>query len=188
MLGAGRKFSGEVTTVLTDSISLSVVFISPDGTRQTQLLDSWEYLYSESFPEVTVESFDLWLEQVPNGTLSIGSTRYVTTRGEFPGKGGAKIAQVQVGLFKNRQLLGWGTPCAQPTGYHGFVDHSFYHLPDLDVTLEENDILSVAALVTDQYGRQRICSEIDYVLDGANDRLVYYNGPFFRDPADWTFE
>ena len=182
----GRKFSGEVTTEWTDSITLSVVFISPDGTRQTQLLDAWEYLYTDSFPEVMVESFDLWLEQVPDGVLSVGSARYVTTMGTVPGKGGAKVAETKVGLFKNHELLAWAEPCEQPGTFHGFEDHSFYRLPDMDVELTESDTLSVAALITDQYGRQTVCSERTYVLDKEEERLTYDNSGFFsRDPADW---
>ena len=184
----GRKFSGEVTTMLTDSITLSVVFISPDGTRQTQLLDAWEHLYTDSFPEVMVESFDLWLEQVPDGVLSVGSARYVTTMGAVPGKGGAKVAETKVGLFKNHELLAWAEPCEQPGTFHGFEDHSFYRLPDMDVELTESDTLSVAALLTDQYGRQTVCSEIAYVLDTEEERLTYSNAAFYsRDPADWIF-
>ena len=184
----GRKFSGEVTTEWTDAITLSVVFISPDGTRQTQLLDAWEHLYTDSFPEVMVESFDLWLEQVPDGVLSVGSARYVTTMGAVPGKGGAKVAETKVGLFKNHELLAWAEPCEQPGTFHGFEDHSFYRLPDMDVELTESDTLSVAALLTDQYGRQTVCSEIAYVLDTEEERLTYSNAAFYsRDPADWIF-
>lgn len=186
-LGPGRKFSGEVTTVLTDSITLSVVFISPDGTRQTQLLDSWTNLYSSSMPEADVDSFDLWHEEVTDGVLHIYN-RYATIRGEAPGKGGAEVAEMQVGLFKNYQLLGWAVPCEQPEHFHGFDDHSFYRLPDMDIELTEDDRIFVAALITDEYGRQTVRANIPFVLNDEGDRLTYpSNGTYSPDPADWVF-
>jgi len=47
----------------------------------------------------------------------------------------------------------------------------------------------VAALVTDEYGRQVISSEIPFVLDPDGDTLTYpSDGTYSHDPADWVFE
>ena len=43
-----RRFSATVSIHLTDSISLSALFVYPDGTQQTQLLDTYSYLYTNS--------------------------------------------------------------------------------------------------------------------------------------------
>ena len=49
----GKTFSVDsIATRLTDSIRLSFTFISADGTRQTQLLDQVEGLYSATMPAV----------------------------------------------------------------------------------------------------------------------------------------
>lgn len=47
--GPGRAFTGEITCELTDSITLSAVFVNGD-TRQTQLLDNYSGLYHEPPP------------------------------------------------------------------------------------------------------------------------------------------
>ena len=49
-LGAGREFTAELTCDLTDSITISVVFIDGE-VRETQLLDNFTYLYTGSLPE-----------------------------------------------------------------------------------------------------------------------------------------
>ena len=54
---------------LTDNISLSVVFIYPDGTRRTQLLDTYDYLRSSSIPDVQVDMPRLIGDVVEGGRL-----------------------------------------------------------------------------------------------------------------------
>lgn len=49
-------FTGEMVCPLTDSITLSAVFVT-GNTRQTQLLDQYQGLYQDSFPQV--EPMDL---------------------------------------------------------------------------------------------------------------------------------
>ena len=47
----------------------------------------------------------------------------------------------------------------------------------------------MAALVTDEYGRQIVCFDIPYVLDTQDDTLTY---PSYSeadpDPAHWQFD
>ena len=51
--GTGHIFSGRVTCPLSDEISLSVIFLS-NGTGETQQLETYYDLYTQSFPELTV--------------------------------------------------------------------------------------------------------------------------------------
>ena len=59
----------------------------------------------------------------------------------------------------------------------------------MTVTLGDADELVVAALVTDEYGRQIVCFDIPYVLDTQDDTLTY---PSYSeadpDPAHWQFD
>ena len=51
--GENGTFTGEAACTLTDVITLSAVFVTGD-TRQTQLLDQYGGLYSDSFPDVGI--------------------------------------------------------------------------------------------------------------------------------------
>jgi len=178
----GQTFTGEATVALTDGISLYIVFES-GGQRQTQLLDTYSGLYSATMPSVSVRDYHLMFAEAPGGVFSLSDV-YVSTRRD----GNAEAANIQVGLFQNRKLLAWAEPCGKPDSFQGFEGEDFYRLPDMTVTLGDADELAVAALVTDEYGRQIVCFDIPYVLDTQDDTLTY---PSYSeadpDPAHWQF-
>lgn len=187
-LGPGREFSCEVTTTLTNNITLSVVFISPDGTRQTQLLDVYEGLYSRSFPSIDVHDSLMWKEVSADGTLTLSQAdRYVYTRPYGEAEGVAAVSDVRVGLFKNQKLVAWAEPCAQPSNYHGFEDCAFYLLPAAEVPLTAEDLIQTAALVTDEYGRTIMAVSPPYCLDSEDARLTRVSGTLDSDPTNWQF-
>ena len=181
-----QTFSTDITCELTDSITLSVVFISPDGRRETQLLDTYEYLYTDSLPSVSLEDYNLMYAETPGGVLTL-SDFYITVRQKNP----PTITDLKVGLFKNQKLLAWGIPCDKPDGFSaGFDGKDFYRLPDMTVTLTGEDQLAVAALVTDEYGRQVIIAEEPpYVLDEESQNLTWPD-TFDTDsnPAHWQYD
>ncbi len=107
--GPNQRFSAAITVPLTDQITLSALLILPDGTRQTQLLDQFEGLYSDSLPQMDVHSELMWMELAGGAlVLAEGShERYVHIR-ETPPEDArltAAVADVQVGLFKNQKLV-----------------------------------------------------------------------------------
>lgn len=168
--GSNQRFSGTVSIGLTDSITLSALFITPDGTRQTQLLDTYEGLYSGTLPEVDIQDSFVFEELSADGTLTIpaedGSPlRYLWLR-EVEKSGAAAAADIRVGLFKNRALLAWAEPCEKPASFQGFDEYSFFSLPDLTVSLAAGDELCVAAIVTDEYGRVSLAAALPYTPDG----------------------
>ena len=193
--GFNQRFSATLACQLTDSITLSVVFISPDGSRQTQLLEHYDSLYSESLPGVDLETHHLMYMETPDGSAVLKdiyfSTR--TTYGKYLGNYGDSITppevkDIRVGLFKNKRLLAWAEPCEKPDSFHGFEDRKFYRLPDMTVTLTASDQLEVAALVTDTYGRQFVVQDIPYVLDEDAQNLTWPdNFDTDTDPAHWQF-
>ena len=195
---SSHTFTGEVAVPLTDSISLSVVFIKADGTRQTQLLDTYEGLFSASLPHLTIRDYSLFGEDAPNGTLTLKDV-FVTTQEEgaksFEGCPAAEVSEVQLGVFLNQKLLGWATPTEQPSNYHGdYTDEQFWLLPNLTIdNLTETDKLYIAALVTDSYGRQFMACDIPYIIqfDTSFDApyLTYpSDGRYDSDPDNWTFD
>ena len=191
---SGQKFTAEITCPLSDSITVSVVFLTPDGTRQTQLLDTYEYLLHESFPSITLnDHIRLFGEEVTDGKLALRDI-YVTTKPLRDGKGGAKITSIQIGLFRNQKLVAWAQPCEQPSTYKGFEDENFYRLPNMVLeNLTEADTLVFAALVTDSFGRQFMAYQVPYVLKTDTD----FDTPYLTypdavnldsDPENWIFE
>ena len=198
-LSGGGVFSAEADAALTDEISLSVVFIEPDGTRQTQLLDSYTGLFYDSLPVVEVSCHRLFGEEAPDGVVSVGKDKYgnpyytdvQTDMAKVQGAGIVEAAQVQVGVFVNKTIVGWAEECEKPSSYHGdWGDRRYFQLPDVTVTLREGDQLCVAALVTDNYGRQFIECDIPYVVEydeKGNGELTYAAmGITDRDLSTWT--
>ena len=198
-LSAGGVFSGEATTDLTDDISLSVVFLNPDGTRQNQLLDTYTGLLYETTPDVNICSTLFWME-VSGGTINLskeadGAKAYVDVLadGRKEVKGGNLeiwVTDLKVGVFVNKKLVDWAQECDQPESYVGDWGHRrFFRLPDVDITLDEGDLLCIAVLVTDNYGRQLMVADSPYEVrfDGEGGGELSYAGTglFDPDPANW---
>ena len=198
--GFNHKFSATLATDLTDAITLSATFIYPDGTHETQVLDTYDGLLSASYPLLDIRSsIPFMMTEVPEGRLNIGDDAYVTTREEpaksFQGCPAAEIAEVRLGIFRNQTLVGWAEPCDQPSNFHGdYTGQQFYRLPPLIlINLTEEDKLYVAALVTDSYGRQFMASDIPYVVRTETSYDTPYltypsDGRYDNDPSNWVFE
>lgn len=187
------SFAAEAEVPLTDSITITVVFITPDGTRQTQVLESYSRLLSDSFPLLMINDYDLMFAKLPGGKLTMGNW-YVTAREEGPGKGNAQIAEYRLGIFLNQKLIGWAEPCEKPNTFYGdYTDQQFFRMPKLALeNLQEGDIIAVAALVTDSYGREFMACDVPYVVEPASNgemQLSYVPVVSYdRDPANWTFD
>jgi len=189
--GLNHKFTATLSTDLTDEITLSVTFLYPDGTQQTQVLDTYTYLYSETIPYVSVQD-DLWrAELTGDGTLQIpspyNSLRYAYFHTRRPNEHGVEIADARMGLFKNQMLVAWGTPCDVPENYHGFDDHTFFEFAPLELPLTAEDTVCFAAVLTDQYGRTfvapgSLCAPVEedgkFILNFVNDKT----------PTEWDYE
>lgn len=196
MLGEGQAFTAEITCPLTDSIDLSVVFAS-GGRRETQLLDHCDGLYSQSFPFVRVDELDLmYLELDSRGRLPLNGVYLFTSGnagGSAPARNGAlpaaALRSVQVGLFKNYRLVDWAEPCEPPASHRSMEGQfDFYLLPSQTLELEQGDVLSVAALVTDTYGRTVMACGMEYVLDPENRCLTWPDEiKADPDPGSWHF-
>lgn len=202
----GQAFTGEITAELTDSISLSVVFTYPDGTRQTQLLDNYSGLYTDSMPTAEIGGGTLmWMKLEKSGTLVFGENtheRYVwiqnsastaaavsmDSNGEAL-RGPAETGRIRVGLFKNRRLAAWAESCEKPDSFRGFEDCSFYRLPTLELPLAATDTVQLAAVVEDVYGRTIIQPDMAYGPDIEGLELTHADGYFWdTNPANWEYE
>ena len=101
------------------------------------------------------------------------------------------IVHADVGLFVNQRIVAWGTECEKPDQFQGdWEGHIFFQLPDVEVKLREGDKVQVAALLTDNYGRQFMASEVPRVLEydekGKPEFAYPSDGSYDRDPASWV--
>lgn len=187
---SGGSFKGTLACGLTDSITVSAIFTSSDGTRQTQLLDQFYSLYSDTMPTVDIQSNFMWMDLV-DGALVLtedSHERYVWTREQTWSDSAAAINHVRVGLFKNRNLVAWAEPCQQPSSFHGFEDCSFYCLPELRLELTAQDTIEIAAVVTDEYGRVIIGQDVPYVPDLEDGDLVHPDiSSLDSNPDNWNY-
>lgn len=192
---SNQRFSAAITVPLTDQINLSVLLVLPDGTRQIQLLDQFDGLYSKTVPSLDVHS-NLRNRELLDGALVLGGLtpeRYLYTRGEVRDTQEgitAAIAEVRVGLFKNRELVTWAEPCEPPANYQDFdeAEFQFYRLPPLELPLGSEDVVQVAAVVTDEFGRISISPDAPLIPDESDGSLTHPSQyRMERDPAQWTF-
>ena len=190
--GPNQRFSATLSIPLTDHITLSALLVPPDGTRQTQLLDQFEGLYSASLPQVEVNSDLMWMD-LEDSTLVLNASsheRYVYIREVTPADASltAAVANIRVGLFKNQKLAAWSEPCEKPDSFHGFEEFDFYQLPELRLSLTPADTVQVAAVVTDIYGRVTVSQDVPYILDESGDALTWPDSSETDpDPAHWQY-
>ena len=201
-----EKFSAELTCELTDDIAITAVFVMPDGTRQTQPLQTYSGLYSGSLPDVAnlVDADLQGRAQIENGKLTLpDAMEYALTLNTkldnilIPR---TKAVSIRVGLFKNQRLVAWAEPISadEQTRYQGFDNATFYRLEPLSFPFAAGDILESAAVLTDEYGREVICPDwFPLTLDSDGQTLIF-PGSTGSDTVDaysidtdishWTFQ
>ena len=201
-----EKFSAELTCELTDDIAITAVFVMPDGTRQTQPLQTYSGLYSGSLPDVAslVDADLQGRGQIENGSLSFpDAIEFAVTPNKVLDNiliPRAEAVSTKVGLFKNQRLVAWAEPISadEQTSYQGFDNATFYRLEPLSFPFAAGDILESAAVLTDEYGREVICPDyFPLTLDSDGQTLVF-PGSTGSDTVDaysidtdishWTFQ
>ena len=202
-----QELCGSVRCVIPEKPVLPAgTLVLPDGTRQTQPLDTYGGLYSGSLPDV--QSFgegDLQNRaHIENGSLSFpDAIEFAVMLDPTPANAlipRTMAASIRVGLFKNQQLVAWAEPISdeEQTSYQGFDNATFYRLEPLSFPFAAGDILETAVLLTDEYGRETICpGNFPLALDSDNQTLIF-PGSTGSDTVDaysidtdishWTFQ
>ena len=180
--GTNQRFSATMSIPLTDEITLSALLVLPDGTRQTQPLQTYSGLYSGSLPDMEDIS-DTDLEnraQIENGTISFSDAMEfavtLNTKLDNILIPRAEAVSSQMGLFKNQRLIAWAEPISadEQTSFHGFDNALFYRLEPLSFSFSTGNILEVAVLLTDEYGRETICpGTFPLTLDSSGQSLIF---------------
>ncbi len=204
--GTSQRFSAALSIPLTDDITLSALLVLPDGTSQTQPLDTYGGLYSGSLPDVAnlVDADLQGRAQLENGKLTLpDAMEYALTLSTQPDNiliPRTKAVSIRVGLFKNQQLVAWARPISadEQTSYRGYDNATFYRLEPLSFPFAAGDILESAAVLTDEYGREVIRpGDFPLTLDSDGQTLVF-PGSTGSDTVDaysidtdishWTFQ
>lgn len=184
-----NAFSGELTCPLTDDITLSVVFHTGE-TEQTQLLDSYDQLYSATFPGLYLLFGSLSFEE-EDGTLP-AHRPHDGVQVDLYDPYGAQLSldgmDLRVGLFRDRELVQWYEKRTVERNVNGELTQMTLWARTQAVTLEPGHEYTEAILYTDEYGRQRIYPDAPLVYDEADGS---WGGPgeytTDNDPAHWKF-
>jgi transcriptional regulator with XRE-family HTH domain len=193
-----QVFTAQVTCPLTDSITISIVFLH-DGVRETQILEQYQGLYTNSFSPASLRCVEVTYpgrQEGEPGALSIPKTFAIldynssSTPAVDAALGQSQWQSAAVGLFHNHKLVCWLEPTDQiPDSLESIPDAqgSYYLLPFTQLEVEEGDQIDFAALLTDEYGRSYVAQDSPgYVvkhgaLEWPEEKI------FSSDPADWEF-
>ncbi len=197
VLGADRAFTAELTCPLTNRIDLSVTFLT-EGKEELQPIQSFDELYSATFPAAYLITNPLYWAiqgdtlQTRDFHVDLG-TGYTNDR--VPQ---AQVTEMRLGLFRDRKLVYWLERLEeQPETYQGDWGDSIFFRNPQDYTLDREGTYCLAAVVTDEYGREVVLGDlpIHYVSgetgsDGSEEPgdWVYvdqYTGS--GDSADWVY-
>lgn len=193
--GEDHAFSGEITCPLTDDISLTVVLVTGDK-RETQWLEDYGYLYSGSFPDLSLDS-QLWFDMVHRKDNLLPASQAPEIQVENYGEGGGyrlwgwrpePPATVQVGLFQDQKLVMWYEEREEEININGVPTTVPAWFRPREVELDPNSVYSEVLLYTDAYGRQRVYGSEAIAYDAGEGR--WSSSPvhdYGEDPADWKF-
>lgn len=196
-VGPDGAFSGQVTCPLTDDISLTVVFLT-DGKRETQWLEDYGQLYSNTFPDLDLSGL-LWTETPDeNGVVSAEGSRWAVTVRNWEAENSLMLGyspepptKLQVGLFRDRKLLFWYEEQVRDVTVNNVPAKEYGWLRTQDVTLEPGHTYTEAAVYTDALGRQRVYSDAGVIVQSdtsgniiAQREAVYMDE---ADPSKWEF-
>ena len=182
-LGEDHAFTARTTVPLTDEIAVSVAFLAGEQ-RQTQVLEEFFGLYSDSF--ATIQIF---------GGLGafIKSSKAVRWTAEFHpvdvycynmyGEA-VQMERERVGLFQDQKLVAWFNEEEQSGREGAYV---FRMEPDR-MELDLDSTYCVAAVVEDEFGREWVAADrSDAVRFTAGGQDRFLDVDYSRDPADWEY-
>ena len=118
--GAGQSFDAELYCGLEETIVLSVDFVYPDETRQTQILDTYRGLYGRTFPAARAD-YALAFQEVRDGKIALEDDAWgfldcdpSSMPDALSTVPAAEAEAVRVGLFKNKKLVEWAVFVPSP--------------------------------------------------------------------------
>ena len=177
-------FTKEVTCELTDSINISVVFLV-DGTRQTQLLDTFTNLYRDSF-EGCRPKWNGYVELVGRLAEEDGLFHFGGESFQLYVPSGTSPA-LEVALFQNQKLICYLEKAPYESTEPG-DSGQIYTLPEVALDIPQGGTLTIAAFYKDEYGRSGVEPLIPRYVREEN-MLNYASGDyhFLYDLSSYVF-
>ena len=188
--GEDGVYRAQAAFPLTDVQALSVVFLSPDGTRATQAMQTRTYTLRETLPIILLHdslccNWSGSTKEVVNTVGSRISWEVWIPAESLAGEAPAQVEQVKVGLFKNGELLFWAEE-SELTAPEGDVKDLYF--PSTRFPAAEEDRFTVAAIIKDSYGRVFSQKGGTYQVDPkSRDFTQVYDGSAERDPPTWDY-
>ena len=183
-LGENHAFTARLTGPLTDEIVVSAAFLVGDQ-RQTQVLEHFTDLYSQSFPDINVFGGISWSVHTEGNDYWTASLLPVDVHCFDQWDNPPVLTNLRVGLFRDQKLLQWFTEEEQDGGSR----RTFR--PEQDrLQLEEGHTYCVAAVVTDEFDREWVEPDLGggyFVADGQLYTPYHSAELSSRDPADWDY-
>lgn len=173
-------FSGQFTIGLTDSTAIYIVF-EHGGVRQTQLLDTYERLYSSSFPICWLDAWPL-LFKVDDDTNSLDEDLYAELTQYDKEDPPSLVRDYRIGLFADQTLVTWFNPTTRDVILNGEHTQEEIHLLSKDgITFDRSKTYCIAAVVTDEFGREFVVCDtpIQWTDSGWSNIGSYSSGPHF---------
>lgn len=193
--GADHAFTGQVTCPLTDDISLTAVFVTGDR-RETQWLEDYSSLYTASFPNLYLHSF-LWNSEQDGVLLADRHLRpeVVNIKTSEENWRPDPPATLRVGLFQDRKLVSWYAEQDKeiiiygPNSMSGKKSVERIWVLPRDITLDPGHEYCEAAVYTDEYGRQRIYTDIGFMYSETEGYWTSSRGDYESScgPDGWEF-
>lgn len=185
-LGENHAFTARITAPLTDEITVSAAFLNGDQ-RQTQVLEEFTYLYSESFPDISLlggMSGAFKSQEASAWTVTVRPVDVYC----FDAYGNSpRLASLRVGLFRDRKLVQWLTE-EERDGDTGST--RTFRLEEERFQMEVGHTYCIAAVVKDEFDREWVVPDQHGGYAVGEDQLSSPNSEAIevsRDPADWEY-
>ena len=179
-LGESHAFTAQLTGPLTDEIVVSAAFLTGEQ-RQTQVLGRFTYLYSSSFPDITVDG---GMYQASKTEGDVGWTTSFQSVTVYCYDWQGNPPSLRVGLFRDQKLVQW-FPEKERDRYN--YRYTFQSEQETFL-LETGHTYCVAAVATDEFGREWVVPDQYGVINVAEGRLdSFYYMELSRNPAVWEY-
>lgn len=180
-LGENHAFTARITVPLTDEITVSAAFLNRDQ-RQTQVLEQFTGLYSNSFASVSVSGGGYHATKTQGGGAWTVTMQRVEVLCSDAYGNPPKLASLRVGLFQDQKLMEWFTEESR----NDDIGWRAFRLEQETVEMEVGHTYCIAAVVADEFGREWVVPEY-YGKTATEASLENSSTEYSRDPADWEY-
>ena len=161
-LGEGHVFMAEAAIPLSDDITVSVALVT-QGKRETQVVEQFRGLYETSLPVVVFHSGP-WCRKGEEQRWMAQDWAQLSVYAERDR--GTEVASIRLGLFQDGKRVAWYEEAqTEPANGASGQDRTIYFSLEEEIPLEVGASYALAALVTDEYGREWVVAGETYIIE-----------------------